>query len=212
MKLKTARLGAAIGAAVFAVGGASAMAATGPKTTSHHRADFAMQRSAASVKAGCLSHAGARVRIQNVGPVEIMKVDAFGLPRNTDFDFFVTQLPNAPFGISWYQGDLETDHKGNAHGVFVGRFSVETFVVAPGTGPAPVVHDEAPNPDAATNPATPPVHEYHLGLWFNSPTDAAAAGCANATTPFNGEHNAGPQALSTLQFADTNGPLRQVTS
>ena len=30
-------------------------------------------------------------------------------------------------------------------------------------------------------------------------------------TPFNGDHNAGPQALSTNQFADTNGPLRQVS-
>jgi len=41
------------------------------------------------------------------------------------------------------------------------------------------------------------VHEYHTGVWFNSPTDAAAAGCANAVTPFNGDHD-GPLAQVTL--------------
>ncbi len=72
------------------------------------------------------------------------------------------------------------------------------------------MHD-GPFPDAATNPQFAPVHEYHVGVWFNSSTDAAAVGCANVVTPFNGEHNAGPQALSTQQFPDTNGPLRQIT-
>ena len=52
----------------------------------------------------------------------------------------------------------------------------------------------------------------HLGLWFNSPKDAVAAGCAGATTPFNGEHDAGVQALSTRNFPDLAGPLRQVHS
>jgi hypothetical protein len=51
---------------------------------------------------------------------------------------------------------------------------------------------------------------YHLGLWFNSPQDAAAAGCAATTTPFNGEHNAGVQALSTRNFPDPSGPLRRL--
>jgi len=39
------------------------------------------------------------------------------------------------------------------------------------------------------------VHQFHLGLWFNSPTAANAAHCGNTVTPFNGEHNAGVQAL-----------------
>ena len=51
---------------------------------------------------------------------------------------------------------------------------------------------------------------YHLGLWFNSAKDAAAAGCPNTVTPFNGVHNAGIQALSTHQFAVTSGPLRHL--
>jgi hypothetical protein len=58
------------------------------------------------------------------------------------------------------------------------------------------------------NPETAPVHTYHLGLWFNSPQDAAAAGCPGAETPFNGEHNAGVQVLNTSNFPDDHGPLR----
>ena len=137
-----------------------------------------------------------------------MTINAHGLPKNTDFDVFVTQLPNAPFGISWYQGDLQSNAQGKAHVSFVGRFSVETFAVAPGSGAAPVVHDTGTIKDASTNPPFAPVHTYHVGVWFNSGVDAAAARCVNAVTPFNGDHTAGPQALSTPQFADTNGPLR----
>jgi hypothetical protein len=69
--------------------------------------------------------------------------------------------------------------------------------------------------DATTNPAFNPVQTYHLGLWFNSPADAFAAGCQaspTAMTPFNGEHNAGTQALSTRNFPNDHGPLRNVQS
>jgi len=169
---------------------------------------FKMVPSAGSVAAGCLSDASAKVTIESQGAVEQMTVHATHLPKNTDFDLFVIQVPNAPFGMSWYQGDLETNQNGVADGTFVGRFSKETFMVAPGSAPAPVVFPG----DASSNPATAPVQMYHLGLWFNSATDAAAAGCANVVTPFNGEHNAGPQALSTQNFADDHGPLRKVKS
>jgi len=82
--------------------------------------------------------------------------------------------------------------------------------VAPNVAAAPYVFNSPPFPDAAQNPAFNPVQMYHLGLWFNSPKDAAAAGCPGAITPFNGEHNAGVQALSTRNFPDQAGPLRQV--
>jgi hypothetical protein len=51
------------------------------------------------------------------------------------------------------------------------------------------------------------VHTFHLGLWFNSPEDAAQAGCSDTVTPFNGEHNAGVQVLNTSNFAKEDGPL-----
>ena len=151
----------------------------------------------------CLPNAQAKVHIGSAGTAEEMFIFATGLPPNTDFDFFVIQVPTAPFGLSWYQGDMETDDDGNAFQTFRGRFNIETFILAPGVAPAPQVFDD----NAAQNPATPPVQIYHLGLWFNSPDDAAKAGCPATVTPFNGEHNAGIQVLNTSNFPDTQGPL-----
>ena len=171
---------------------------------------FEMMRSAAAANAGCLPDAQADVEIESQGPVEVMKVKVEGLPAKTDFDFFVIQVPNAPFGLSWYQGDIETNGSGRGHERFIGRFNIETFIVAPGVASAPVVHNNA-FPDASSNPQTAPVHTFHLGLWFNDPADAVKAGCPGTVTPFNGEHNAGIQVLSTRNFANDQGPLRQLT-
>jgi len=160
---------------------------------------------------GCLPDATGEVRVVSQGPVEVMDVTVTGLRPNTDFDFFVIQVPKAPFGLSWYQGDIETDASGSGHETFIGRFSIETFIVAPDKAPAPVVFDDPPFPDADENPKTAPVQIYHLGLWFNSPDDAKAQGCTGdmrVVTPFNGEHNAGIQVLNTSNFPDDFGPLR----
>jgi hypothetical protein len=158
----------------------------------------------------CLPNASATVSIRPAGPVEIMDVSVQGLPPNTEFDFFVIQVPKAPFGVSWYQGDIETDKHGRAHQQFVGRFSIETFAVAPGSAPAPVVFGSGPFPDASLNPPFNPLQMYHLGLWFGSPEAAQAAGCPATVTPFNGEHTAGIQVLNTSNFPDDHGPLRNV--
>jgi hypothetical protein len=200
----------AVGVATLASSGVIAAVATSANASSP-QARFQMVRSTAAMNSGCLPDAHARVVIKSLGPVEAMVVSASHLPPNTDFDFFVTQVPNAPFGISWYQGDLQTGRDGRATGTFIGRFSVETFTVAPGPAPAPSVFPS----DATTNPAFTPIQMYHLGLWFNSPADAFAAGCQaspTATTPFNGEHNAGTQVLSTRNFPNDHGPLRDVQS
>src|SRR5215510_6539308 len=115
----------------------------------------------------CLPKATATVSIRQAGPVEIMDVIVEGLAPKTEFDFFVIQVPKAPFGVSWYQGDIETDKNGRGHRQFIGRFSIETFGVAPGSAPAPIVFN-GPFPDASLNPSTSPIQMYHLGLWFNS--------------------------------------------
>jgi hypothetical protein len=200
-KRSVAACGAALAATGAAVAGVSQANASGPANVFH------MHRSPGIIAAGCLPDATARVTIRNEGPVEVMKIHASGLPKRTDFDLFVIQVPNAPFGTSWYQGDLESDKDGVADGTFVGRFNQETFAVAPGTAPAPVVHDHGPFPDASSNPPFGPIHMFHLGLWFNSAKAAANAGCADTVTPFNGEHHAGVQVLNTDGFADGNGPL-----
>ena len=171
---------------------------------------FSMVRSAAAVNTGCLPDAKARVKITKLVGAEQMTVHATGLSPNTEYDLFVIQVPDAPFGFSWYQGDLETNGNGVADGTFIGRFSVETFTVAPGTAPAPVRHS-SPIADASSNPATAPIHQYHLGLWCDSPADATAAGCGSAVTPFNGVHDAGVQVLSTRNFAQLNGPLGRLS-
>jgi len=155
----------------------------------------------------CLPTAQAKVQIISDGQAEDMFIVASGLPPNTGFDFFVIQVPKAPFGLSWYQGDMQSDADGDAVQHFRGRFSIETFIVAPNVAPAPLVFNDPPFPDAAQNSATNPVQTYHLGLWFNSPTDAQNAGCPGTVTPFNGEHNAGIQVLNTSNFPDNKGPL-----
>jgi hypothetical protein len=152
----------------------------------------------------CALNAKGKVKVTTLGNVEVMDVKIEGLPSNTEFDAFVIQVPNFPFGMSWYQGDIQTNGRGKGYARFVGRFNEETFIVAPGKPTvAPVTHAG----DADQNPITKPIHTYHVGIWFNSPADAVKAGCPGATTPFNGEHNAGIQILNTSTFADEEGPL-----
>jgi hypothetical protein len=213
MKKSTTLLSTAAAAGALALGAAGVLgqSATAASSAVLPDASFTMPRSATALATGCLPNAKATVKITKLGNVEEMVVSAKGLVPNTEYDLFVIQAANAPFGLSWYQGDMSTNAWGVARGTFLGRFSEETFTVAPGTTAAPVVHD-SPIRDASSNPATAPVHQYHLGLWFNDPAAAAAAGCGGAVTPFNGDHNAGVQILSTRQFPALNGPLHKVLS
>jgi hypothetical protein len=197
--------------AAIALGGPANTAAAQVRSSAQPGISFQMVRSAAAENGSCLPDAVASVTVRPQGAVEVMDVNVSGLPANKEFDFFVLQVPNAPFGLAWYQGDLETDEQGNGHQQYVGRFNIETFIVAqpPGGQPAPVVHN-SPFPDASSNPSTEPIHTFHLGLWFNSPQDAVSAGCPGTVTRFNGEHNAGIQVLSTRNFPNLHGPLSQL--
>ena len=49
-------------------------------------------------------NAQGRVTVESVGPVELMEVKVWGLPPNTDFDFFVIQVPNTPLRTSLVPG------------------------------------------------------------------------------------------------------------
>jgi hypothetical protein len=160
----------------------------------------------------CLPNAEGTVIDHTFGPVENLEVYVQGLPANTDFDLFTIEVPTAPFGLAWYMGDIDTDSNGVGVGNFVGRFSVETFIISPGNPsppPPPNVFKSPPAvvPEATMGVQTNPVQIYHLGLWFNSSSDAAKAGCASTATPFNGEHNAGIQVLNTATFPVNKGPL-----
>src|ERR1044072_316852 len=109
--------------AATSVGSAGAQA-----QTSHDLLRFDLRRSAAVPAAVCVPNAIAKVTVKTVGEFEIMSVRATDLPPNTGFDLFVIQIPNAPFGLSWYQGDMQSDSEGRAQGTFIGRFNEETFI------------------------------------------------------------------------------------
>jgi len=191
----TAALGAVALAAITTCG--SAFAVDGTNYT------FPMVTAQGGTE-GCLPNAKGVVTVAHtLQLVEVMTVEVSGLPANTDFDLFIIQVPTSPFGLAWYMGDVLTDADGIAVANFIGRFSFGTFTVAQGTAPAPVTQTG----DASSNPAFLPIQMYHLGLWFDSPTAAVSAGCANKTTPFNSTHNGGVQALNTSNFAETRGPL-----
>jgi len=183
------------------VGGSMGAAAAPPESLK-----FDMAVSAAA--AGCLPNAQGHVTVRQAGANQRMQVSVNGLPPNTEFAFFVLQVPTAPFAVSWYQGDIVTDHAGSGSQQFFGIFSSELFVFAPATRAAPQTD---PGVDALTNPVTAPVHTYHLGLWFSDAADAAAAGCPGTVTPFEGNHQAGIQVLNTSNFGTeaADGPLGQ---
>jgi hypothetical protein len=169
------------------------------------RASFSFDLATATGALACLPNARGEATITSRGANQELEVFVSGLPANTTFTVFSLQLPHAPFGLSRYEGDIETNRFGEGHASFIGIFSDESFIVAPGPGAAPVLHAG----DAATNPATPPVHTLHLGMWFDSNADAATAGCAATRTPFNGDHTAGIQVLNTTDFPDGDGPIGQ---
>ena len=162
----------------------------------------------AAAAQACLPNARAHVTVRDVsGGNQRMDVRVDGVPPNTEFAVFVLQTPTGPFGMSWYQGDIVTDKKGRGSEEFRGIFSSELFVFAPAPRAAP----QTDSFDAATNPATAPVHTYHLGLWFSDPADAVAAGCPGTVTPFEGNHQAGIQVFNTSNFGteSATGPLGQ---
>jgi hypothetical protein len=168
---------------------------------------FAMTVSAGAKT--CLPNAQGMVTDHTFGDFENMEVVVSGLPGNTHFDFFILQVPTAPFGVAWYMGDITTGPGGFGVGNFVGRFSSETFIISPGVAPTVNEFPDPPAfvPEAKTGITTNPIQMYHLGLWFDSAADAATAGCPATHTPFNGEHNAGIQVLNTATFPNTAGPL-----
>jgi hypothetical protein len=149
---------------------------------------------------GCLPEANGTVTINSLGIVEEMHIQVNFLPPNTDFDVFVIQQPNAPFGLAWYEGDLLTDGTGSGITDLFGRFSFGTFIVAPASTSAPVTQTKGPFPDASSNLGKEgPVQLYHVGIWFDSAQEALKLGCTSSlvVTPFNSGHQAGIQVLNS---------------
>jgi hypothetical protein len=187
---------AATGAVVAAVGLTAGFgAASAPEEATSF--SFALDPSSAAITA-CLPHARGHATITPNKLNDIMKVTLTGMPPNTGFDLFVIQQPTAPFGVAWYQSDVQTNAYGTGSATVQGVFDVETFSVSLG--------------GTAT---FSPTHQYHLGVWFNNPQTPFKLGCepgatAPIVTPFNGEQHAGIQVVNTAEFPANAGPLSHV--
>jgi hypothetical protein len=184
---------ATTGAVAVAISVTVATSATATNSTF----TFALQPSSAAISA-CLPHAKGSATITTGSLNDTMKVTIQGMPHNSGFDLFVIQQPGAPFGVSWYQTDIHAGSTGSGSATVRGVFDSETFSVSPG---------------GTTTFA--PTHQYHLGLWFNSPQLPFNKGCepgvtSPIVTPFNGAQHAGIQVLNTAEFPVNAGPLSQV--
>jgi hypothetical protein len=133
-------------------------------------------------------------------------LDLDGIKPGLQFDLFTVQHSpfladgspdpafaknNKSFGLAWYQSDIEIPKHSDR-----GHVRISTILLDQIFGFDPDV-------------ALPPTNTFHLGFWFNNPEDVGNCGLdVTKTTPFNGEHKAGPFAMISLPEADSRlGPL-----
>jgi len=183
---------------VLSLGPAAASSSAASPGRARAASSFSFKLVASPTIAACLPQAGGNATITTGSLNDTMKVSIHGMPANAGFDLFVIQQPLAPFGVSWYQTDVQASQYGTGSATVRGVFDVETFSVSPG---------------GTTTFA--PTHQYHLGLWFNDPSVPFNLGCEPGAstpivTPFNGEQHAGVQVLNTSEFPASAGPLSHV--
>jgi hypothetical protein len=143
----------------------------------------------------------ATVIVQRGTDNDVLILRAQHIKPGLAFDLFTTQNTNlladgqlnpafTNFGLAWYQTDLEADSNGNVEA------TIKTILLDQIFGFDPAV-------------ALSPTNTFHVGFWFNNPNDAAACGFnPQHPTPFNGQHQAGPNAMISLPNSVTNlGPL-----
>jgi hypothetical protein len=132
---------------------------------------------------------------------DTLTLKAANIKPKVGFDLFTIQNTNllsdgepnpnfVNFGLAWYQTDVQANGEGNA------EVTINTILL-----------DQIFGFDPASNLL--PTHTFHVGFWFNNPEDAVACGFdPTKPTPFNGEQDAGPNAMISLPNATTNlGPL-----
>lgn len=133
--------------------------------------------------AACLPHAKADVAVlhkEDAG-VDTLQLHARGLPAHTDFAVFLTSadaftLP--PFGAVEYVGDFTTNAAG------IGSLKVDAIIA------------EAFSSTVASG-ARVTAELDHLVFWFADPDQARDACGLTAITPFDGDGQAGPAAMSS---------------
>jgi hypothetical protein len=188
----------ALAAAAATALGAGAATASGATAAAPASFSFALKLSSPAI-AACMPHASGRVTITPNAQNDVMKISLHGVAANTTFAAFVIQEPRKPFGLAWYQTDVNTDGRGNGSATVQGIFNRETFSLSVG-GPTATFA---------------PTHLFHIGLWFDNVDLPFELGCepgatSPVITPFDGDHSAGPQAFNTAQFPVNAGPLSRV--
>ncbi len=134
--------------------------------------------------AACLPNAKADVAVlhkEDTLGVDTLQLHARGLPANTDFAVFLTSadaFTAPPFGAVEYIGDFTTNAAGIGS-LKVDAIIAEAFVSTVASG-ARVTADLD-----------------HLVFWFADPDQARAACGLTAITPFDGDGQAGPAAMSS---------------
>jgi hypothetical protein len=136
--------------------------------------------------AACLPDVTATVTI--IPSEEVRGVDTFdlrgsGMPPNTSFTVFLTELADIPFGASEYIGEFTTNAAGR------GSLRVETVI------------DEAFSSTLVNNVRTR-VDLNHVVLWFADPAgdDVCFGPGAGPITPFDGDGDAGGTLVSSKNF------------
>ena len=139
---------------------------------------------ASGAVAACLPNAKADVAVlhkEDALGLDTLQLDARGLPADTDFAVFLTSadaLTSPPFGAVEYIGDFTTNAAGIGS-LKVDAIIAEAFVSTPANG------------------TRVPADLDHLVFWFADPDQAKAACGLTAITPFDGDGQAGPAAMSS---------------
>jgi hypothetical protein len=148
----------------------------------------------------------AKVTVSRGTANDVMIVRLENFKPGAAFDLFTIQRSNLKadgtadpsfpnFGLAWYQSDIHVGDDGKAEAVVKSILLDGIFGF---------------DPDAAL----PPTHTFHVGFWFDSPQDAVLCGFdPSKPTPFNSEHQAGPNAMISLPDAISGqGPLLTVSA
>src|SRR5262245_51378484 len=140
--------------------------------------------------AQCLPHAKGHVtvllRAESRG-MDTLRLAASGLPADTDFAVFLTSadaFATPAFGATQYIGDFTTNEAG------IGKLKVDAIIAEAFVSTLVITPPAPPNRVRADLD--------HLVFWFADPAQAHDA-CAGltATTPFDGDGQAGPAAMSS---------------
>jgi len=159
-------------------------------STAHAQSDEPFRFGLVATSATCFPNASATVTVfpkEEVRGVDTLDLKAEGLPRNTSFTVFLTELAEIPFGASEYIAEFTTNK--------AGRGSVRVDAVI----------EEAFAFDGNTRVRK---DLNHVVVWFaDQKDDDVCFGLGGGpVTPFDGDGQAGATVLSSKNFLP-NAPL-----